>query len=157
MKTFVFHFLTQSCSSKYFICLFKPRRSIWIKLDIYFPVFPLLYFDHKCMTFRISERAYSCKYYTYTHIYTHTQSAVKFNMGKFIYRKLTDWKLTIHISKTQLKLPLNNHNRVCACVLSRFSCVWLFVTLWSSLPSSSVHGILQGRILEWVAVPFSKP
>ena len=25
-----------------------------------------------------------------------------------------------------------------------------------SLPGSSVHGILQARILEWVALPFSK-
>ena len=25
-----------------------------------------------------------------------------------------------------------------------------------SLPGSSVHGILQARILEWVATPFSK-
>ena len=36
--------------------------------------------------------------------------------------------------------------------------VQLFVTLWTvcSLPGSSVHGILRIRILEWVAVPFSK-
>ena len=26
----------------------------------------------------------------------------------------------------------------------------------SSLPGSSVHGILQSRILEWVAIPFSR-
>ena len=26
----------------------------------------------------------------------------------------------------------------------------------SSLPASSVHEILQARILEWVAIPFSK-
>ena len=26
----------------------------------------------------------------------------------------------------------------------------------SSLPGSSVHGILQARILEWVAIPFSR-
>ena len=25
-----------------------------------------------------------------------------------------------------------------------------------SLPGSSVHGILQARILEWIAIPFSK-
>ena len=25
-----------------------------------------------------------------------------------------------------------------------------------SLPGSSLHGILQARILEWVAIPFSK-
>ena len=42
-----------------------------------------------------------------------------------------------------------------ACILSHFSCVWLFVTLWTacSLPGSSVHGIFQARILEWVAMP----
>ena len=45
-----------------------------------------------------------------------------------------------------------------ACLLSHFSCVWLFVTPWTvcSLPGSSVHGILQSRILEWVATPSSR-
>ena len=36
----------------------------------------------------------------------------------------------------------------------------LFLTLWGpkdcSLPDSSVHGILQERILAWVAIPFSR-
>ena len=38
------------------------------------------------------------------------------------------------------------------------SCVWLFATPWTvcSLPGSSVHGVLQARILEWVAIPFSR-
>ena len=30
------------------------------------------------------------------------------------------------------------------------------VTLWTSLPDSSVHGILQARILEWVAMSSSR-
>ena len=30
------------------------------------------------------------------------------------------------------------------------------MTLWTSLPGSSTHGILQARILEWVAMPSSK-
>ena len=36
--------------------------------------------------------------------------------------------------------------------------VWLFVTSWTvcSLPGSSVHGILQTRILKWVAMPSSR-
>ena len=43
------------------------------------------------------------------------------------------------------------------CVLSRFSCVWLYATLLTaSPPGSSVHGILQARILEWVAMPSSR-
>ena len=36
------------------------------------------------------------------------------------------------------------------------SCVRLFVTPWTcSSSGSSVHGVLQARILEWVAIPFS--
>ena len=43
-----------------------------------------------------------------------------------------------------------------ACILSRFSCDWLFVTPWTAASRSSVHGILQARILEWVAMPSSR-
>ena len=35
-------------------------------------------------------------------------------------------------------------------------CLSLFDPKDCSLPGSSVHGILQVRILEWVAVPFSR-
>ena len=36
------------------------------------------------------------------------------------------------------------------------SCPTLCDSMNCSLPGSSVHGILQARILEWVAVPFSR-
>ena len=36
------------------------------------------------------------------------------------------------------------------------SCLTLFNPMDSSLPGSSVHGILQARILEWVATSFSR-
>ena len=39
---------------------------------------------------------------------------------------------------------------------SRQSCPTFCKTLDCSPPGSSVHGILQARILEWVAIPFSK-
>ena len=35
-------------------------------------------------------------------------------------------------------------------------CLTRYDPMESSLPGSSVHGILQARILEWVAMPFSK-
>ena len=42
-------------------------------------------------------------------------------------------------------------------MLSCFSQVQLLVTLWTvALPGSSVHRILQVRILEWVAMPSSR-
>ena len=48
-------------------------------------------------------------------------------------------------------------NTVGPYILSHSSYVQLFVTLMDSSPSgSSVHGILQARILEWVAMPSSK-
>ena len=36
------------------------------------------------------------------------------------------------------------------------SCLTLCDPMDYSLPGSSVHGILQARILEWVAIPFSR-
>ena len=42
-------------------------------------------------------------------------------------------------------------------ILSHFSRVQLFVTpMDCSLPGSSVHGIVQARILEWVSMPSSR-
>ena len=43
----------------------------------------------------------------------------------------------------------------CACTLSRFS-LTLCNPMDCSLPGSSVDGIFQGRILEWVAMPSSR-
>ena len=45
---------------------------------------------------------------------------------------------------------------LCRCVCCHFSCVWLCNSIDCSLPGSSVHGILQARILEWVAMPSSR-
>ena len=44
------------------------------------------------------------------------------------------------------------------CMLSHFSRVWLFATPCNPCgpPGTSVHGILQARILEWVAVSSSR-
>ena len=41
-------------------------------------------------------------------------------------------------------------------VLVAQSCLILSDPMDFCLPGSSVHGILQGRILEWVAIPFSR-
>ena len=44
---------------------------------------------------------------------------------------------------------------VCVCVCA-LSCVWLCNPMNYSLPGSSIHGILQARILEWLTIPFSR-
>ena len=47
---------------------------------------------------------------------------------------------------------------LCACACAKWlqSCPTLCVPMDCSLPVSSVHGILQARILEWVAIRFSR-
>ena len=45
---------------------------------------------------------------------------------------------------------------VCVCVLVAQSCLTLCDPMDSSMPGSSVHGILQARILEWVSSSFSR-
>ena len=44
---------------------------------------------------------------------------------------------------------------LCCAVLSHFSCVQLCNPMDCSQPGSSVHGVLQTGILEWVAMPSS--
>ena len=42
-------------------------------------------------------------------------------------------------------------------IVQPLSCVWFFCnTMDYSLPGSAVHGISQARILEWVAISFSR-
>ena len=44
----------------------------------------------------------------------------------------------------------------CVCVLSCFRYPNLYNPMDHSPPGSSIHGMLQARILEWVAIPFSR-
>ena len=54
-----------------------------------------------------------------------------------------------------LNLPSTLHPIRYLWMLTSLSCVWLFGTP-CSLPGSSIHGTLQARILEWVAISFSR-
>ena len=50
---------------------------------------------------------------------------------------------------------LMNHSHIVV-VIKSLSRVWLLQPMDCSLPCSSIHGFLQARILEWVAVSFSR-
>ena len=54
---------------------------------------------------------------------------------------------------TPAYLCTSRNNALCAKLLQL--CLTLCSTVGCSLPGSSVHGILQARILVWVAIPFS--
>ena len=66
------------------------------------------------------------------------------------------WKTTLcfHIRQT-LNVRLSFIFLTCVCVLIQ-SCLPLCDPMDCSPPGSSIHGILQARILEWVAIPFTK-
>ena len=53
----------------------------------------------------------------------------------------------LHVGSSSLWIPW-------VCVLDAQSCLILCDPMDCSLPASSVHGILQARILEWIAIPF---
>ena len=55
------------------------------------------------------------------------------------------------------KWEITEYYVLCMCALSHFS----LLTLWEPMrcrspPGSSVHGVLQARVLEWVAMPSSR-
>ena len=57
-----------------------------------------------------------------------------------------------------MQAPLYKSSLTCACVRAKLlqSCLTLCDPTEHSSPGSSVHGILQARILEWVAVSSSR-
>ena len=65
---------------------------------------------------------------------------------------------TLHHLLKQPSFPHSADTLIKHCMCAQLlSCVQLFCDLmdWSP-PGSSVHGIFQARILEWVAIPFSR-
>ena len=69
------------------------------------------------------------------------------------------WSLTIYIIK-RLGSVFNQNESLnkldCYCCLLAKLCPTLCHPMDRSPPGSSVHGIFQARILEWVAISFSK-
>ena len=73
----------------------------------------------------------------------------------FIIKKETHhWGVSVGIEHTEQQFSKSETVGLVSAVLSCFSCVQLFCySMDCSPPGSSVHGILQARILEWVAMP----
>ena len=61
-----------------------------------------------------------------------------------------------HIVNICIYKHVHTETHMYACMLSCFSHVQLFVTLWTVARQSSIHGILQERVLEWVALSSSR-
>ena len=53
-------------------------------------------------------------------------------------------------------IPSQLFHSPCTCAKSLYSCLTLCDPMDYNLPGSSVHGILQARILEWVAISHSR-
>ena len=61
--------------------------------------------------------------------------------------------MSCHMMEGRLEDAKSSHH---VCVKSLQSCQTLCDPMDCSPPGSSVHGILQARILGWVAIPFSR-
>ena len=57
--------------------------------------------------------------------------------------------------ENSMEVPKNTKNKATMRAFVQ-SCLTLYNPMDCSTPASSVHGILQARILEWVAMPFSR-
>ena len=70
-------------------------------------------------------------------------------------------RMTRVVSEYTLTVSRKSHEKMCSVtclwkVLVAQPCLILWDRVDCSLPDSLVHGILQARILEWVAIPFSR-
>ena len=95
-----------------------------------------------------------CEAFCFSHLKSFTKSSFGFPIFRFKISVFSKQKLPfLCVDPERLKL----HWTWSACMLRCFSRVQLFATLWTvAPPGSSVRGILQARIPEWVAVPSSR-
>ena len=99
------------------------------------------------VTWRSSQPENPNKGYTHTHTHAHTHAHTHTHMHT----------LTLTHTKVYRVLILGlSYSDVLCCVKPLQSCPTLCNPMDCSPPVSSVHGILQGRILEWGASFFSK-
>ena len=64
-----------------------------------------------------------------------------------------DKNLCLHLAYVPLETNNNQYEVRNMLKCKSLSRVWLLATWWTDY---TVHGIIQARILEWVAVPFSR-
>ena len=110
----------------------------------------------------IKEKTYSKKKYRHFHFHSLSFPDIS-NLRQFLLAPLSFGPFLDHKDKIKYQGSEHRHGcvfpkpLVCVRVLSRFSCAWLFVTPIDCSPLGlSVLGILQARILEWVAMPSSR-
>ena len=72
------------------------------------------------------------------------------------YKSVSRFLCALHKGHRQIPQTRDTALLPCRCACSGQSCPILFDSTGCSPPSSSVHGILQARIPEWVAMPSSK-
>ena len=65
-------------------------------------------------------------------------------------------QILYQLSYERSPLHYYSSHQVCVCAKSLQSCLTLSDPMDCSPPGSSVHGILQARVLEWVAMPSSR-
>jgi len=92
--------------------------------------------------------------YSHTHTYTHTDQRHSLIQKHSVNTYSTS--IIFHLF-WYVCMCVYIYMCVCVCVLKvTQSCLTLCNPMDYSPPGSSVHGILQARILEWVAIPFSR-
>ena len=80
---------------------------------------------------------------------------VNFQMFKLDLEKAKEPEIRLPTSIGSLKKQERSRKAPAAAAKSFQSCLILCDPIYSSTPGSSVHRILQARILEWVAISFS--
>ena len=118
---------------------FRAQQSLWI------------WSVHKCCSELRNSFLFSFAFWVLLYFnssYLHSSLITKFPS----FRRLTCYVNYILHVRVRVRVRVC----VCVCVLVAQSCLTLCDSTDCSSPGFSVRGILQARIVEWVAIPFSR-
>ena len=134
------------------------RQNSWLHMSVNYLCPPLLrnLYKSRCNIWCILEEIWYISmqltgYVTFNKSFT--SLSLNFLILKMAIKHVPPHRLFWVLNETIYVMVLK---RVLLCVLSQFSHTWLCVNLWTIAPHAPVSvGIIQTRILEWVATFFS--
>ena len=91
------------------------------------------------------------------HLPTHSPFEHSTLFPKFLWKLWPFWHLLLYkVGTDSTQVDLSQKRSCCCWCLVAPSCLTLYNPMNCNPPDSSVHGISQARILEWVAISFSR-
>ena len=142
-------------TSMCYMCIFIHMLSCFSCVQVFATLWTVTRQDALFMGFSRQESGVDCCALLQCIFLTQPLNSHLLHYRQFLYWWATRKPLYVH-TYVIVSVSFESEKKICCCSLVAKLCLTLCDPLDCSLPGSSVHGISQEGILEWIAISFSR-